>query len=75
MQRIPSVVRHELNEGRVSRLDLAKRRYGGKYETEEVENVRTFFRMIAVLFALGFPVFSYAGVSSMVSAVAYLLFA
>lgn len=32
-----------------SRLDLAKRRYGGTYTTEQVEDVKTFFRIIAVL--------------------------
>ena len=62
-QRVPSAVRHELDMGHLSRLDLAKLRYGGKYETEEVEDVRTFFRMLVLLCSVGFPVFSYAGVS------------
>lgn len=63
-QRVPSAVRHELDMGKLSRLDLAKSRYGGKYETEEVEDVRTFFRIVLVLCSVGFPVFSYAGVSN-----------
>ena len=63
-QRVPSAVRHELDMGQLSRLDLAKSRYGGKYETEEVEDVRTFFRIVLVLCSVGFPVFSYAGVSN-----------
>ena len=59
---IPSSVRHELDLRRLSRLDLVKRRYGGNCETEEVEDVRTFFRMLLVLCAVGLPIFSYAGV-------------
>ena len=62
-QWVPSSVRHELDLRRLSRLDLVKRRYGGKYETEEVEDVRTFFRMLLVLCSVGLPIFSYAGVS------------
>ena len=64
-QRVPSAVRHELDMGHLSRLDLAKLRYGGKCEVEEVEDVRTFFRMLVLLCSVGFPVFSYAGVSKM----------
>ena len=37
-----------------SRLDLAKERYGGSFTHEEVENVKTFLRILAVLAAL-FP--------------------
>ena len=40
-----------------SRLDFAKERYGGPFSTEQVENVKTFFRILLVLFAVG-PVFS-----------------
>lgn len=61
-QRIPSLVRHELPLGLGSRMDLAKRRYGGRWESEEVEDVRTFCRMLGMLLALGLPVFSYSGV-------------
>ena len=40
-----------------SRLDFAKERYGGPFITEQVENVKTFFWILLVLFAVG-PVFS-----------------
>ena len=40
-----------------SRLDFAKERYDGPFSTEQVENVKTFFRILLVLFAVG-PVFS-----------------
>ena len=39
-----------------SRLDFAKERYGGYFSTEQVENVKTFFRILLVLFSMG-PVF------------------
>lgn len=39
-----------------SRLDLGKTKYGGPYLTEEVENVKSFYGILKVLFALG-PVF------------------
>ena len=32
-----------------SRLDLAKSKYGGPFTTEEVEDVKTFFRMLVVI--------------------------
>ncbi len=32
-----------------SRLDLAKQRYGGLHTTEQVEDVKTFFRLIVIL--------------------------
>ena len=35
-----------------SRLDLAKRRYGGPFTTEEVENVKSFWRILLVLGSL-----------------------
>ena len=66
-QRIPSTVRHELDMDHFGRLDLAKKRYGGQYETEEVEDVRTFFRILILLFAIGFAVLSYATVSHVAS--------
>ena len=34
-------------------LDFAKERYGGPFMTEEVENVKTLFRIFSVLLALG----------------------
>ena len=40
-----------------SRLDFAKERFGGPFTTEQVENVKTFLRILLVLVALG-PVFA-----------------
>ena len=40
-----------------SRLDFAKERYGGPFTTEQVENVKTFLRILIVLFSIG-PIFS-----------------
>ena len=40
-----------------SRIDFGKERYGGPYKTEQVENVKTFLRILIVLLALG-PVFA-----------------
>ena len=40
-----------------SRLDFAKERYGGPFTTEQVENVKTFLRILIVLFSIG-PVFA-----------------
>ena len=40
-----------------SRLDFAKERYGGPFTTEQVENVKTFLRILIVLFAMG-PIFT-----------------
>ena len=62
-QRIPSVVFHEINIQRFGRLDRIKKRYGGKHETEEVENVKTFFRLLLVLLGVGLSTLIYAGVS------------
>ena len=36
-----------------SRLDFAKERFGGPFSTEQVENVKTFLRMLVILFAIG----------------------
>ena len=63
VQNIPSVVRHELNLGRLNRLDLIKDRYGGTFGTEQVEDVRMFLRILLVLLTIGFSVLSYSGVS------------
>ena len=41
---------------RPNRLDFAKERYGGPFQTEQVEDVKTFFRILIVLMALG-PIF------------------
>ena len=40
----------------VSRIDFAKERHGGPFTTEQVEDVKTFMRMLIVLVVLG-PVF------------------
>ena len=40
-----------------SRLDFAKERYGGPFSTEQVENVKTFLRILLMLSALG-PAFA-----------------
>ena len=39
-----------------SRLDFAKDRFGGPFTTEQVEDVKTLFRILSVLLALG-PIF------------------
>ena len=39
-----------------SRIDYAKERYGGPFTTEQVEDVKTFFRILALLISLG-PMF------------------
>lgn len=62
-QYVPSSVRHEIDFTNYSRLDLAKKRYGGKYETEQVEDVRTFFSILLILLAIGTIVLSSAMVS------------
>ena len=41
---------------RPSRIDFAKERYGGPFTTPQVEDVKTFFRIVLILFSLG-PVF------------------
>ena len=38
-----------INKDPPPRLDLAKRRYGGPFTTEQVENVKTFYRVLFVL--------------------------
>ena len=40
-----------------SRIDFGKGRYGGPFKTEQVEDVKTFLRILIVLLALG-PVFA-----------------
>ena len=37
------------DDKKYSRLDLAKKKYGGPFTTEHVEDVKTFFRMLAVI--------------------------
>lgn len=62
-QRVPSSVQHELDLSRCNRLQLAKKRFGGKFETEHVENTRTFFLVVSVLVSVGFIQVPYFGVS------------
>ena len=38
---------------RPSRIDFAKSRYGGPFTTEQVEDVKTFFRILMLLLSLG----------------------
>jgi peptide/histidine transporter 3/4 len=44
------------SEEQHSRLDHAKKRYGGPFTTEQVEDVKAFFKIIMILISLG-PVF------------------
>ena len=45
------------DNGVPSRVDFAKERYGGPFTTEQVEDVKTFVRIVAVLLAVG-PLFT-----------------
>ena len=36
-----------------TRIDFAKEKYGGPFKTEQVEDVKTFFRILAILLVLG----------------------
>ena len=36
-----------------SRIDFAKEKYGGPFSSEEVEDVKTFFRMLLIILAMG----------------------
>lgn len=67
-QHIPSTVQHELDLSSWNRLKLAKKRFGGKFETEEVENTRTFFYMIIILISVGFILVPHLGVSKIMQA-------
>ena len=40
-----------------TRIDFAKERYGGPFTTEQVENVKTLFRIVSLLLALG-PIYT-----------------
>ena len=44
------------DDERPSRLDFAKERFGGPFTTEQVEDIKTFFRIVLVLLAIG-PIF------------------
>lgn len=45
------------------RIDLAKERHGGRFNTEEVEDVKTFLRLLVVLVAIIGALVIYTGVS------------
>ena len=62
-QRVPSSVQHELDLSNCNQLQLAKKRFGGKFETEQVENTRTFFYIILVIISVGFILIPFFGVS------------
>ena len=47
---------------RPQRLDLAKRQHGGKFHSEEVEDVKTFLRLFLLLFSIGGALTVYTGV-------------
>ena len=50
--RLRSAFTYTGNE-RPSRMDYAKERYGGPFTTEQVEDVRTFLKMLGLLFSIG----------------------
>lgn len=50
-------------EGKIRRIELAKRQYDGKFSGDEVEDVKTFCMVCLILFCLGCYFFSQAGVS------------
>ena len=50
-------------EGKKRRIDRAKFRYDGLYTSEEVEDVKTFCKILLVLFSLGLCFMTYNGVS------------
>lgn len=64
-QHIPSTVFHEVDMRQFGRMERIKKRYGGKYETEQIEDVKTFFRVLVVITVVGFSTFIYSGVSVM----------
>lgn len=51
-------------EGRKSRIELAKVEFDGIYSSEEVEDVKTFLRMLFLVLSLGFSFVTYGAVSS-----------
>jgi MFS family permease len=50
-------------EGRKSRIELAKVEFDGIYSSEEVEDVKTFFRILLLVLSLGFSFVTYGAVS------------
>lgn len=51
-------------EGKKRRMERAKFRYDGLYTSEEVEDVKTFCKILLILFSLGLCFMTYTGVSS-----------
>ena len=51
------------SEVRPPRLDLAKQKHGGKFHVEEVEDVKTFLRLLLLLFSLSGALALYSSVS------------
>ena len=51
-------------EGKKSRIERAKFQYDGLYTSEEVEDVKTFCKILLILFSLGLCFMTYTGVSS-----------
>ena len=62
-------------EGRIKRIDLAKRKYDGIFFGDQVEDVKTFLRVCFILFCLGGYFFSQAGVSYNILSVILILLA
>ena len=56
------------DDERPSRLDFAKERFGGPFTTEQVEDVKTLLKVVAVLLAIG-PIFILDAPTSTVSMV------
>ncbi|CAI8051360.1 Solute carrier family 15 member 4 [Geodia barretti] len=52
---------------RPQRLDLAKRQHGGKFHSEEVEDVKTFLRLLLLLFSIGGALTVYTGILEVMS--------
>ena len=50
-------------EGKKKRMERAKYRYDGHYTSEEVEDVKTFCKILLILFSLGLCFMTYTGVS------------
>ena len=50
-------------EGRLPRIELAKIEYDGKFSSEDVEDVKTFVRVLFIICCLGFTFTTYGAVS------------
>ena len=64
-RRMPVYMRaFRYGEGKIKRIDLAKRRYDGIFTGDQVEDVKTFCLLCLIIFCLGFSFFSQSGVST-----------